>query len=441
MTGTSQDRGYPRGPAHLASFHVDAVHRSWLPALLLAAAACSAEVGTGASADREAVVATTSDSAGITIVTSEGPGWGLAEAWSLEPDLQVGELDGPLAFGRINWVSPGPGDGMLVLDGQSHLVHVFDSTGRHLREFGGEGDGPGEFRNPAVVTPVTGNRVAVGQGFPPVLHWLDLDGVYLHSTRLPGARSEAGNRTAGTFGAWQVTPAGTTFAQVQVIDPSADGGEMPAALLHLPSGENATPDTVAEWTWRTSFGDSPFRMLEPIHTWMPSGNGVVVAPGAPYEYREYSADGTLRRIVRRAVEPLAVTDEHRTRALDDFRENMESGGAPQDFIDQMIDRAEFGSTVPDVMRVWVSEPDGHVWIGVYDQALAEAAPEPTGITTNAWDVFAPDGTYQGRIPVPDGFRLTVVTADVLYGVWEDELEVPFARRYRIVRSDERGATD
>jgi hypothetical protein len=52
---------------------------------------------------------------------------------------------------------------------------------------------------------------------------------------------------------------------------------------------------------------------------------------------------------------------------------------------------------------------------------------------NALDVFERDGTYLGRLPLPEGFLLRVVTEDALYGVWEDELEVPFARRYRVIR--------
>ncbi len=43
-------------------------------------------------------------------------------------------------------------------------------------------------------------------------------------------------------------------------------------------------------------------------------------------------------------------------------------------------------------------------------------------------------SYLGRIPIPDGFSLRVVTESALYGVWEDDLEVPFARRYRVIRA-------
>jgi hypothetical protein len=117
-----------------------------------------------------------------------------------------------------------------------------------------------------------------------------------------------------------------------------------------------------------------------------------------------------------------------------MREGMSAGGASDDVIDDLLGRMEFESAVPDVLRLWVSEPDGRLWLGVHDAGLFEMASEPpAGGWANALDVFEPDGRYLGRIPIPEGFRLRVVTEKALYGIWENELEVPFARRYRVLR--------
>lgn len=408
---------------------------------LLGGLACTTAWGGCASGEdpddaADATVVSVEDSSGIEIVTNRGDGWGPGNAWRLEPDLQVGELDGPLAFGRITWVGPGPDGGMLVLDGQSHLVHVFDSVGTSVRSFGGEGEGPGEFRRPAAVTSLRDGRLAVAEGFPPVLHWLTLAGDYLGSTRLPGARDELGTRTAGAFGVWQVTSAGRVFVQVQVIDPGADDGEMPVVLMEVdPEGE-ASPDTIAEWTWSAGFGDEAIRVFEPVHTWMPRSDGmVVVSAGSPYEIQWHDPAAGLQRLVRRVVEGAPVTDRLRQQAIEDMREGMAAGGASEGMVDDMLDRVEFESTVPEVLRLWVSEPDGGLWIGVHDPDLFTIEQKgPISGWTNALDVFESDGRYLGRIPLPQGFTLRVVAEDALYGVWEDELEVPFARRYRVVRT-------
>ena len=376
------------------------------------------------------------DSSGVAIVANRGPGWSPAEAWRLEPDLQVGEIDGPLAFGRINWVAPASEGGMLVLDAQTHLVHVFDSTGRPVRSFGGEGEGPGEFRRPASVTALDDGGFAVGQGFPPVLHWLTAEGDYLRSSRLPIARDEAGTRTAGSFGVWQVTPSGRVFVQVQLIDPGADDGEMPVVLLEVDAEGAVAPDTIAGWSWNAGFGDQPIRVFDAVHTWMPRSDGmVVVSEGVPYEVQWRDASAGLVRVTRREIDPVSVTDRHRDMELARMREGMSEGGASDDVIDDLVDRMEFESSVPDVLRVWVSEPDGRLWLGVHDADLFQSAAEPPdGGWANALDVFERDGRYLGRIPIPEGFRLRVVTEDALYGIWENELEVPFARRYRVLRN-------
>jgi hypothetical protein len=394
---------------------------------------CSASDADGLSTDPNRVSVV--DSGGVSIVTNQGTGWASDEAWRLEPDLQVGEIDGPLAFGRVSWVGPGPDGGLLVLDAQSHLVHVFDSEGRTVLRFGGEGEGPGEFRRPASVVALEDGRFAVGQGFPPVLHWLDAEGEYLHSTRLPIARDEAGTRTAGSFGIWQVTAKGRVFVQAQLIDPGASEDAMPVVLLEVDPATDQPPDTIESWTWQAGFGDRSIRVFDPVHTWSPRSDGVIVlSTGSPYEIEWHDPEHGLERKTRRQVEPVAVSARHRDFELDRMREGMAAGGASESAVEDLLGRVEFGSTIPEVLRVWVSEPDGRLWIGVHDsERFAAAESPPSGGWANALDVFEADGRYLGRIPIPVGFRLRVVTEDALYGVWEDALEVPFARRYRIER--------
>jgi len=53
------------------------------------------------------------------------------------------------------------GDGTIfVLDNGNHRVVAFDQSGNALREFGREGQGPGEFQNPLGFG-VAGNRVLI----------------------------------------------------------------------------------------------------------------------------------------------------------------------------------------------------------------------------------------------------------------------------------------
>jgi hypothetical protein len=395
---------------------------------LAAVSACAGDEDTTVSGSGVEV----RDSAGVEIVWNHGGGSVGAELWRLEPDLQVGEQDGPLAFGRIRWVAPGPAEGMLVLDGQSSLVHVFDSIGAPVLTFGGAGEGPGEFRRPATVTRLSDGRYVVAETFPPVLHWVSGDGTYERTTHLPLARAESGTMTAGTFGLWQVSSGGRVFVQVQVVDPSAPAGRMPVYLLEVHPEDGTASDTLLRWTWNAGQKQA-FRIFEPITTWMPRPDGTIaLSAGSPYEIELRETSYGLLRLVRRDIEPAEVTGKHRSYEEDRLRRSMASGGATTRTVEEMLAEAVYEPTVPEVLRVWVSDPDGRLWIGVHDRRrfLEEGTLAGNG-WANALDVFEKDGRYLGRLALPAGFRLTAVSRNTLYGVWSDELDVPFARRYRV----------
>jgi len=84
------------------------------------------------------------DSAGIRIVENRAPAWGEAEGWSLSeaPLLEIGVLEGPTPYMFSGIRAPRRlADGSIALiDGSSNELRVFDSTGRHVRSIGREGE-------------------------------------------------------------------------------------------------------------------------------------------------------------------------------------------------------------------------------------------------------------------------------------------------------------
>lgn len=97
-------------------------------AILLLGAAC------GAGDDDPSA-----DAGGATVPTFEGM-----------VDLEIGEVEGEDAylFSRIASVAADPAGRILVVDRGVSEVRVFDADGGFLFLFGGEGDGPEEFRGP-----------------------------------------------------------------------------------------------------------------------------------------------------------------------------------------------------------------------------------------------------------------------------------------------------
>ena len=69
--------------------------------------------------------------------------------WSLSPVVVVQPEQAP--FGRVADLEIGDDGSLFVLDGLSRTIRVFDQNGAEVREFGGRGQGPGEFEQPGML--------------------------------------------------------------------------------------------------------------------------------------------------------------------------------------------------------------------------------------------------------------------------------------------------
>ena len=87
-------------------------------------------------------------------------------------------------------------------------------------------------------------------------------------------------------------------------------------------------------------------------------------------------------------------------------------------------------TVP-VLRSVHMDVQGNLWVAPF--YLAGAEPPP-------FEVFAPDGTWLGSVALPPGLDRGFIQyqapymeigADYVLGVWNDELDVPYVRMYRL----------
>ena len=109
---------------------------------LAATAVSGCEAGT-------APTSTSRDSLGVTIVESVVPAWAPDAGWRIaeEPIVDLAETGSGDRhdFFRVQDMLRA-GEHLIVADGVSQELRVYDSAGRFLRAFGGRGEGPGEFR-------------------------------------------------------------------------------------------------------------------------------------------------------------------------------------------------------------------------------------------------------------------------------------------------------
>ncbi|MDX1390584.1 MAG: 6-bladed beta-propeller, partial [Acidobacteriota bacterium] len=127
----------------------------------LAAGACES--------DRAASSASlVSDSAGVEIVTSSAPAWSAGAGYHVsdDPITVVGGIDDDpsTSFGWISGAVRLSDGRLVVLDGQSQDLRVFDRAGNLLATWGRAGEGPGEFVRAFHVTSLPGDTVAVFDG-------------------------------------------------------------------------------------------------------------------------------------------------------------------------------------------------------------------------------------------------------------------------------------
>lgn len=108
------------------------------------AIACDQQGPTSDTSDLTTTITTIN---GVVHVTNSGtpPEWGLTQVASIGPKtFAVGEGE-PREFGSVSSATLGPGNEVFIGDRHYYEVRVFDPDGRHLRTFGRDGEGPGEF--------------------------------------------------------------------------------------------------------------------------------------------------------------------------------------------------------------------------------------------------------------------------------------------------------
>jgi len=372
------------------------------PALpLLLAAAC----GDAPNADPSAHAGRLRDSAGVRIAENRRPPAGSRLGWEIgpEPAVTIGAAEGeaPYLLGRVGMAATLPGGGIVVADGASNEVRIFDADGVHLRSWGGYGKGPGEFDELRGVARWRGDSIAAWDRFPyrgvaifdaegnlgrvVALGMGDPDrsisilrgGSFLADHWLHGEHGHGGHGSGPTV-------------REQVFEIRDADGVRTAALAALPGRELFV---------------SPNREL-PVETIVPFSRSVyaaawrdlaLVSPNRRYELRAYATDGTLRRIVRVDHAPVPVTD-----SLVDLARAEWGGG-------DRFDGMPLPETLPAFATVLADALD-HLWVREYPVPGRESA-------SPVWTVFDPEGRALGFVETPPRLLVYEIGADHVLGRW------------------------
>jgi hypothetical protein len=354
-------------------------------------------------------------------------GRGAATTIRVIEDLRIGKIEGerPYLFGTITNVIPVADGHIWVLDGQNSELRLFDATGRFVKAVGRTGQGPGEFgRNSCALS---GPNREIWVQDTEQDRWTRFD----PAGQLLGTLAITHN-TGCTIAAW--TPDGRLMAvSSSLVSRNPDVRESYYVVQRLNGGRLiATGDTIHRprlsenpaviWVREGASAQRATIPLTNLSTYRlgPEGDFWVTDGGGPYVIRRLRPNGATRVTFRRDYQPVPVADSTRARLIQDLRREPRGFRAENGFNPNQVPR-----NYPAFDRFYPGT-DGSLWVR---RTLAGGR--------IGYDVFAPDGRWEGEAQVPQGFGdvvIHVITRDSIYGVISDAFDVKYLVRFAIGRA-------
>ena len=353
--------------------------------------------------------------------------WTTTAEWTLEEDLRIwGPPDGYL--GDVIAVVADSRDNMYILDGTTQEIQVFDAEGGFLRTLGGQGQGPGEFREALGPAIAPGDTLWVADQGAPRYSIFGPDGTLI-GTRV--RRATWGLITERCT----IAPDGS-YMEWGVRYPNRERSDDPSDvdLVHYypvrvsPDAEKL--DTLPYLEFALQLADLPsVGLRRPVwfgprlKTALGCRDDVWFASSGEYRvYRRSLAGDTTVVLTLEEVRPAAVDEADRDEVHATFERYPELGAA------LMADHLRALPENKPVIAGLFVDGAGHVFV----------VPETSRVNAGrAIDVFREDGVFLGRVAVPEAVRIdpgtAYATGDYLLFAGADKAGTPYVTRLRIRR--------
>jgi len=401
--------------------------RILLPALALAACSEAAPP----------LATTTHDSAGVAIVQTSAAA---APQYDAIRVLDIGTVDGAPEY-QLHRVShlARLADGTVVVANGGTELRFFTADGEYLRRSGGEGGGPGEFRNISYLRALDGDSLLAYDVMNRRISIIAPDGAHARDFTPPS--DSAGNPM-------QVMAAladGTLLVRARANPPREMQEQVRRDTLQfavaMPTMAHPIPRTYGGMESKITIGMQGSTISSVSIAQLPvsrnnytgaTADAFVIASSDTYELHTWDDMGALVRIVRRDdVPPQPVDDALFERVIDArvaeiVRRGPERAGAPAPDGDAI--RASYRAlprvpTAPAFEGMVVAD-DGAVWTRRFSADAAD---------THLWDVHDGTGAVTHVVALPAAFRPLLLVTDTVYGVQRDELDVEHVVAYRVQR--------
>jgi hypothetical protein len=380
------------------------------------------------------------------VVRSSGPGaWGATVR--LVEEVRVGVLDGDerYTFGSIREVVPGAGGTVWVLENRPVRIRIYDAAGRFVRNVGGDGEGPGEYRQIDGARALSDGSVVILDGRNGRISIFGPGGEFRASHRHPVSFFTGDMFAVDAAGSFYVkvrrdrpVPGEFTLdSQLAWVRIRADGTV--ADTLPIPTG--ATPAV------QVYGGPYAARVPPLIAAFSPHGYFVTGSPGR-YAFDIHRPGQRVLRVERehRPV-PLGRGERAEWQAMAEHMSSEPIGmsmrlvnGRP-DTIRGPTVRYTVPANKPAFRTISVDDT-GTIWIERYvaaeQRAPAPAPPDSPARPTRTWyeprtfDLFEPTGRFLGTVVAPRNVNLLRARRGMqLYGIVRGEFDEQYVVRYRM----------
>ncbi|MGH7560067.1 MAG: 6-bladed beta-propeller [Gemmatimonadales bacterium] len=404
--------------------------------------------GSGCRDDAGVAGARVRDSAGISIVEIEGPGdatpvWSVSEPASI--DLGGGGGHPAYDFDAVTTVLRLTDGRLVVANGSSNEIRIFDAQGAHLKTVGRTGGGPGEFQSLMGLWNGPGDSLLAADIVARRVSVYDPQGVFVRGFGLGG---EAGV-TIPTDGVvklvipqgWLADGSIIGMAQGFRINDPRQGLYRDSLSIVRYASDGPARDTVGKFPG-IEMEQTPLQIrgqtlstpdavpLGKSTAFAIRGDRVYIAKNDAWEIELRGPRGALIRLIRREVPAAPITDQDQERHRQERVEQMEGlpqfKGIPEPIKEQMRARvrdARYPPTFPFIANLLVDD-SGHLWV----QEVEKPGEERTRFV-----ILDSTGVVAAVAVMPARFRPTAIGADAIAGIWRDDDDVEHVRVYRLQR--------
>lgn len=295
----------------------------------------------------------------------------------LEEDLILGsESDENYLFYRVWDIQADAKGNIYVLDSGANRIQKYDKNGRYLRTIGRQGQGPGEFERPIILTIDKKNNLYVGEMVK--IHMFDPEGKFVKTTTIPFFYMNFTPDGKGNFiVTGRITIEGAQNLGVLILDSDGEISKKIAEFPGLPMHE--TGMTI-------SHDYSP-----EIRSAAMTNMGIVY--GYNRDYKLYIVDWSGKNIIIfEKEEPThAISRKEKSKIINDLVKNTANAelGWSKSVVEKM---ANLPKHRPFFDRIRVDD-EGRIYIRRRQSVLDESG-------EMAFDIFGNDGYYLYSTKLP-----------------------------------------